>query len=87
MNESDPILEVLESLEELHSDSTLPKNVKLKIEKIISTLNDTNETSIKVNKALDDFDEIVSDINLEPHTRTQIWGVVSALETCNSDSN
>ena len=80
---TDPtIYQVLESLEELQNDNTIPKNIKSKICNIISTLNETNETSIKVNKALDEFDEIVSDINLEPHTRTQIWGVVSALESC-----
>ena len=81
------IYQVLESLEELQNDNTVPKNIKSKIGNIISTLNENNETSIKVNKALDEFDEIVSDINLEPHTRTQIWGVVSALESCETSSD
>ena len=86
MSKNDPIYQVLASLEELQNDNTIPKNVKLKIDGIISTLNENQEVSIKVNKALDEFDEIVSDTNLEPHTRTQIWGVVSALECCENNT-
>ena len=71
---------VTHSLQELQTDSSIPKNVKLRIDGIISILNSNNEMTIRVNKALNDFDEIVSDINLQPHTRTQIWNIVSFLE-------
>jgi len=73
------------SLQELQTDSSIPKNVKLKIDGIITILNSTNELTIRVNKALNDFDEIVSDINLQPHTRTQIWNIVSLLESCSKE--
>lgn len=79
---NNPFFEVLASLEEIQKDGSIPKNVKSKIGNIICMLNDKDEISIRVNKALGKFDEIVSDANLEAHTRTQIWGVVSALECC-----
>ena len=69
------------ALQELQTDSSIPKNVKSKIESIISILNSGCEIPIMLNKALNDFDEIVSDINLQPHTRTQIWNIVSILES------
>lgn len=69
-----------DSLTELKHDSTIPKNIREKIEEIITVLNDGSDSSIKINKALDTLDEIADDANLEPYIRTQIWNVVSLLE-------
>ena len=80
MSRDDSINGVYDALHELQNDTTIPKNVKSKIEGIMLTLISDNELPIKVNKALNDFDEIVNDINLKPYTRTQIWNIVSMLE-------
>ncbi|MEA3430506.1 MAG: UPF0147 family protein [Nanoarchaeota archaeon] len=72
--------DVLTVLEELASDSTVPKNVKAKIQAIIEALNEGSDISMKVNKALHILDEISDDTNLQAYTRTQIWNVVSLLE-------
>ncbi|MBI3027097.1 UPF0147 family protein [Candidatus Woesearchaeota archaeon] len=74
---------VANSLEEIHEDITVPRNVRTKIESIVNTLKDSIEVSIKVNKALNDLDEIVNDVNLQPYTRTQLWNVMSVLEKLN----
>ena len=70
---------VINSLNEIQADSTVPRNVRTKIENIINTLKEGTE-SIRVSKALNELDEIAGDINLQAYTRTQIWNVMSVLE-------
>ena len=67
-------------LRELKNDITVPKNVRLKIEKVIEVLNSNLEMPIKVSKALNELEVIADDVNLQSYTRTQIWNVISALE-------
>ncbi len=74
---------VVSVLSELKDDITVPKNVRLKIEKIIQVLNSKTEMQIKVSKALNELEEIADDVNLQSYTRTQIWNVVSLLEKIN----
>lgn len=71
---------IIEIFNEMHEDSTVPKNVRTKIQEIINTLKEDTQLSIKVNKALNDLDEIASDVNLQPYTRTQMWNIISILE-------
>ncbi|MBI2656309.1 UPF0147 family protein [Candidatus Woesearchaeota archaeon] len=71
---------VISSLNEIQEDVTVPKNVRIKIDSIISTLKEDMEMSIKANKALNGLDELASDVNLQSYTRTQIWNVMSLLE-------
>ena len=81
MPEKQEINDVVETLAKLQEDTTVPKNVKLKIQKIVSALKEKNiELSIKVHKALHELDEIADDANMQPYTRTQIWNIVSMLE-------
>lgn len=68
------------ALNELREDVSVPKNVKLKIEKVIGILKKNSEITIKVSKALNELEEVADDVNLESYTRTQIWNVISALE-------
>jgi uncharacterized protein len=74
------VKEIIETLNELCEDNTVPRNIKAKIQSIIASLNDSEHRSIKVNKALHELDEINADINLPSYVRTQIWNVVSLLE-------
>lgn len=80
--DSDEMMDILDSLDELKSDSTVPKNVKLKIDEIISTLKDEKtDISIRVDRVQQELEDISSDSNLQAFTRTQLWNVVSLLET------
>ena len=72
--------DVIGILNELQEDITVPKNVRIKIEKIINSLKESAKPLIKINKALNDLDEIAADVNLQPYTRTQIWNIISVLE-------
>lgn len=72
------VIKVLSSLEE---DVTVPKNVRESVKKVISVLKGGGkEMSLKVNKALHILEEVSSDMNMEPYTRTQLMNVVSLLE-------
>lgn len=71
---------IVEFLEDFKEDNSVPKNVKECIKNIINTLKEDTDISIKVNKALNDLDEVADDPNLQSYTRMQIWNVVSMLE-------
>ena len=71
---------IINNLNEIQEDATVPRNVRTQIQNIISTLRDNIELSIKINKTLNELDEIVNDVNLQSYTRTQIWNVMSVLE-------
>jgi hypothetical protein len=67
-------------LSELKDDITVPKNVRLKVERVMKVLNEDIKMDIKVSKALNELEEIADDVNLQSYTRTQVWNVISALE-------
>ena len=71
---------VIAGLGEIKEDIAVPRNVRMKIESVIATLNEETELSIRVNKTLNELDEISNDVNLQQYTRTQIWNAISLLE-------
>ncbi|MEM4637874.1 MAG: UPF0147 family protein [Candidatus Woesearchaeota archaeon] len=78
------INEVLSIINFLKEDDTVPKNVKSKLDIIVSNLNEECELSLKVSKCLHILDEISEDLNLQPFIRTYIWNISSILEKLNS---
>lgn len=73
---------ILEALAELIEDTTVPQNVRVKIEdltKLLKTDSDADVT-LAVNKVLDSLEEISNDSNLPSYTRTQIWNISCMLE-------
>jgi uncharacterized protein (UPF0147 family) len=76
----DKIHEVVQALEIMEADNDIPRNVKEVIKSAIGSLKSNDALKVKVNKALQELDEIADDPNLEPYSRTQIWNVASLLE-------
>ena len=76
--------EIIEALTALKEDEGVPKNVRIKIDAIIHSLNDESELSMKVSKSLHNLDEISEDLNIPPFIRTQIWNISSMLEKLNN---
>lgn len=66
-------------LSELKGDIRVPKNVRMKVERVIKILKEKSEMPIKASKALNELEEIAEDVNLESYTRTQIWNAISIL--------
>ena len=80
MQELQTILATLSLIEE---DTTVPKNVRSKIKETICIIQEENGTSIDIKCAqvLQHLEDLSSDPNLPSFTRTQIWHVVSNLES------
>ncbi len=77
---SQKIADMINLLEELQDDSTVPRNVKDKLQICSSALQDNIEVSLKVDKARHALEAISGDSNLQSYTRTQIWNISSMLE-------
>lgn len=77
----EPLQQALAILSDLEDDSTLPKNVRATISSIIATLSDeSTDLSIRIDKAMQDIEQISSDINIQPYSRTMLYQVTSNLE-------
>ncbi len=77
----DRTAQVIESLQELTQDNIVPKNVRDGLQSVIKYLSEEGELSLKIDKALHKLEEISEDNNLQTYTRTQIWNIVSILES------
>lgn len=71
---------IINALEELAQDNTVPRNIKAQVANIIEFLKEDEELPVRVNKALSELDVISDDTNIQPYTRTQIWNIASMLE-------
>jgi len=76
--------EIIQALTNLKEDDGVPRNVRSKIDIIISDLKDSSDLSMKIGKSLHNLDEISEDLNLPSFIRTQIWNVSSMLEKLNN---
>jgi uncharacterized protein (UPF0147 family) len=65
--------DIIDLIMEICEDSSTPKNVKEKMNQISIILQGTSDQSIRINKALNELDEIGNDNNMQQFTRTQIY--------------
>jgi len=80
MNKS--IKSAVESLTQIQEDVSVPKNVRIKIESAILALQDGQiNLKVKIDKSLQELDNLDEDPNIPVYTRTQIWNIVSLLES------
>lgn len=74
--------QVISSLELLKEDLTIPKNVKEKVENSIIYLKEKDvENAVKVDKVIQELDDLSSDPNLPNYLKTQLWNILSLLES------
>jgi uncharacterized protein (UPF0147 family) len=76
------LTEVTETIKELCSDRSIPKNVRATLEKIQKILLDsTTDIGVKVNSASQMIEDMSLDPNINSFARTQIWQLSSVLES------
>ena len=75
-----PLAEVISTLTELLEDSTLPRSVRQTIERTLTTLQQSPDR-VSVSRALSLLEEVADNINMQPDHRSQLFNVVSMLET------
>ena len=78
---SEKVDNIIDAMKEIQNDPAVPKNVKKKLDDAITILNEDADLSIRKDKALHMLDEMTEDTTMQAYIRTQIWNIVSALET------
>jgi len=66
-------------LKDLEEDG-VPKSLSSKIADVIQILSSADEPSIRASKALSELEPVVESANVQPHTRMELFNVVSMLE-------
>ncbi len=73
---------VLELLQELTQDTSLPRNLRRGIQGALEALNkETVAVDVRVASAVGILDDLANDSNLPVHGRTSLWSVISRLES------
>jgi len=75
------IKEIVGLMDALLEDTSIPKNIRKAIADAKERLNGKEEPITKASSAVYLLNEVSEDINMPMHARTQIWTIVSALET------
>lgn len=77
--------DVVSQIEEMKEEKELPKNIKTKLEEIISILKtDGQELSLKIDRALGELEELSDDVNIPSDVRMDLFNLSSLLENIRS---
>ncbi|HZX34336.1 MAG TPA: UPF0147 family protein [archaeon] len=78
---------VLELMDSIIDDSTVPRNIRKAIDDAKKKLNSGAQSfDVNVSTAIYLMEDISNDINMPSHTRTEIWTIISGLETIREKS-
>jgi uncharacterized protein (UPF0147 family) len=74
--------QAIDILEEMQQDSSVSKNVRMKISAMQKDLQNSSkeELSLVVNRIISELEEVSGDMNLPMFVRTQIWSITGLLE-------
>ncbi len=76
------IEDVIQILCQIEEDYSVPKNIRSRIKTAIDVLSEDGVLpGVKASKAIDELEAASDETNLPTYTRTQIWQVVSLLES------
>ncbi|MFH2106668.1 MAG: UPF0147 family protein [Candidatus Micrarchaeota archaeon] len=73
--------DVSRMLDDLVNDTTIPKNIRKALSDAKERLKANEEPNVKISAAIYSIESITDDINMPPHARTQIWAIISELES------
>jgi uncharacterized protein (UPF0147 family) len=74
-------VELIELLQGIIEDRGVPRNIKSSLEESICILNGECSKEEKIAHIVSILDDASSNPNLSMHTRTNIWNIVSFLES------
>lgn len=73
---------VAAKMSDMSEDSSLPSNVREKLEEAVDKLTEEDrDLSVRVNAVGSILDQISNDPNIRQHTRTKIWNLASEVES------
>ena len=74
--------EVINLIQQIANDRTVPRNIRAKCDESIEVLKDEKgDAAIRINTVISTMDEVSNDPNIPMYTRTQIWNIVSIMES------
>ncbi len=71
---------IIEMLNELSTDTAVPRNVRTTISDAKKKLLENDDKVAAMSSAVYDLDAVSNDINMPAHARTLIWNILSELE-------
>jgi len=78
---SSSINEVAEIIDAVASDTSIPRNIRKTLTDARERLLSNDEPNVKVSAAIYLIESVSDDVNMPAHARTQIWTIISALES------
>ncbi len=75
------IKDISDMVDTLVNDTTIPKNIRKALSEAKGRLDSSDDKGVKVSAAIYLIESISDDINMPAHARTQIWAIMSALES------
>ena len=74
--------DVIPLIEQIANDRTVPRNIRARCDESIRILqNEKEDVAVRVNTVISNMDGISNDPNIPMYTRTQVWNIVSILES------
>lgn len=84
----DQIRQVIDILDNLAEDTSVPRNIRKGATDAKSRLLDTkNAMDVRATSAMMILDDLANDPNIPLHGRTLIWNVISQLEVLSAQSS
>ncbi len=77
--------EVIDMIESMIEDSSVPRNVKKALEEAKLSLKESKDINVAVMKAVYSIEKITDDQNIPSHVRMDLWNVISALESIKTE--
>jgi len=81
MSTEDRIKQIVEVLDQLAEDTTVPRNIRRGATDAKTNLLKVGALDVRVASAITILDDLANDPNIPLHGRTQIWNLISQLET------
>ncbi|MBN2067376.1 MAG: UPF0147 family protein [Candidatus Diapherotrites archaeon] len=72
--------QLLEVMEEILQDRSVPRNIRAVIEEAMHKIDEKHPKGEDFSTAIYLLDDISNDINMPTHTRTDIWESISKME-------
>ena len=79
-NVEEELKSVAELMEAVAGDFSVPRNIRKAVSDAREKILSEEDATVKISAAIYLLDDISNDINMPPHTRTEIWTIISDLE-------
>lgn len=75
------IQQIIDMINMVLEDTSVPKNIRTALSNAKMRLQSNDDLIVKVSSAIYMIEPVSEDVNLPSYARTQIWSIISALES------